>query len=64
MDARMGSKYTSNHDLNRDLIILQFIQNFIFFNDIVSVNKKELDFSLIWCNAICDQCIYFLFIAT
>ena len=28
------------------------------------MNKPELYFRLILCNAICDQCIYFLFIAT
>ena len=32
-----------------------FIQN-LFFDAIALVNKTELDFSLILCNAIYDQC--------
>ena len=40
-----------------------FIQNFDFFNDIASVKKTELDFSLILSNVVCDQCIHFMFIA-
>ena len=32
-----------------------FIQSSLFFNNIAPVIKTELDFSLILCNAICDQ---------
>ena len=43
-------------------LFYNYNQNFVFFDDIALVNKTELDFSLILCDAICDQCIYFLFI--
>ena len=37
------------------ILVDNFIKSFVFFNAIASVNKTELDFSLILCNAICDQ---------
>ena len=38
------------------------MKSFVFFNDIASVKKGGLDFSLILCNAIYGQCIYFLLV--
>ena len=37
-------------------LLNNFIQIFVFFNDIAFVNKTESDFSFTLYNAICDQC--------
>ena len=36
--------------------MLLWVLNFVFFNDTVSVSKTELDFTLILCDIVCDQC--------
>ena len=58
------SIFTKRLHLNPSLTTIQiaielldnFIESFVFLKDIASVNKKELNFSSILCNAICDQC--------
>ena len=59
-DARLGSTYASDHDLICDSIYDNFNQNFVWFDDIASLNKAELDFSLTLCNAIHDQYLFFV----
>ena len=62
-DAGLGSKYASDHDLNCDSIYDNFNQNFVWFDDIASLNKAELDFSSTFVMPYMIN-IYFLFIST
>lgn len=51
-------------EFEKGLLFNNFIQSFVYFNDIALVNKTESDFGLILRNAICDECIYVLLIVT
>ena len=46
--------------LNTPLTTISIAIELFYFDDIVSVDKGELYFSLISCNVICDQCFVFV----